>query len=287
MEIGEYKSFYKTVGSGEGERCNYPTRLDTYGCGCQHNCSYCYARSLLDFRGLWNPANPKEADVEKVRRLIKRRLKPGDVVRLGGMTDCFQPREMERKVTYKTIEALNEAGVEYLIVTKSDLIARDDYLGLMEKGLAHIQVSVTSTDDGISKRIEPGAPLPERRIRAVEILTDKGFDTAVRLSPFIPEFVNIPRINRIACKKIQVEFLRVNGWIERWLDGSGVNLASYSLTEGGYKHLPLADKRILLSRIERPGVAVSVCEDVDSHYAFWRDHYNPNHDDCCNLDRSH
>ena len=41
MERKEFKSFYKTVGGGEGDRCNYPTRLDLYGCGCQHDCKYC------------------------------------------------------------------------------------------------------------------------------------------------------------------------------------------------------------------------------------------------------
>ena len=50
----EFKSFYKTVGGGEGSKCHYPTRLDTYGCGCQHDCKYCYAKSLLDFRKKYN-----------------------------------------------------------------------------------------------------------------------------------------------------------------------------------------------------------------------------------------
>lgn len=40
MERKEFKSFYKTVGGGEGDRCSYPTRLDLYGCGCQHDCKY-------------------------------------------------------------------------------------------------------------------------------------------------------------------------------------------------------------------------------------------------------
>lgn len=51
----EYKSFYKRAGGKEGSRCRYPVRLDTYGCGCSHDCGYCYAKSLLDFRGLWHP----------------------------------------------------------------------------------------------------------------------------------------------------------------------------------------------------------------------------------------
>lgn len=59
----EFKSFYKTVEGNEGNKCMHPTRLDTYGCGCQHNCSYCYARSLLDFRGMWDSNEPAVAPI--------------------------------------------------------------------------------------------------------------------------------------------------------------------------------------------------------------------------------
>ena len=50
----EFKNFYKEVGGNEGSKCNYNKRLDTYGCGCAHDCKYCYAKSLLSFRNLWN-----------------------------------------------------------------------------------------------------------------------------------------------------------------------------------------------------------------------------------------
>ena len=47
----DFGSQAKNVGGNEGDKCNYNIRLDTYGCGCQHDCSYCYAKSLLEFRG--------------------------------------------------------------------------------------------------------------------------------------------------------------------------------------------------------------------------------------------
>ena len=125
----EFKSFYKQVGGNEGDKCHYSTRLDTYGCGCQHDCKYCYAKSLLDFRNLWNPEEPAVADIEKIRKKIKK-LEKGTVIRLGGMTDCFQPLEKTQRVTYETIKALNESGIEYLIVTKSDMVADDEYMAI-------------------------------------------------------------------------------------------------------------------------------------------------------------
>ena len=87
----EFKSFFKTVKGNEGGKCHYPTRLDTYGCGCQHDCKYCYAKSLLDFRKLWNPHSPSVADPIKVERKIAQIAKQGEikVIRLGGLTDCF------------------------------------------------------------------------------------------------------------------------------------------------------------------------------------------------------
>ena len=106
-ETKEFKSFFKTVKGGEGNKCYYPTRLDTYGCGCYHDCKYCYAKSLLEFRGLWDNENPSVADINKIERVIKR-LPKGSIVRLGGMTDCFQPCELKYRVTYETIKLLNK-----------------------------------------------------------------------------------------------------------------------------------------------------------------------------------
>ena len=110
----EFSSFTKEVKGNEGDKCRYSIRLDTYGCGCQHDCAYCYAKSLLSFRDLWNAENPSVADIDRIRRAI-RKIRPGEVIRLGGMTDCFQPCELLHRVTYKTIKALNKRRVGYLI----------------------------------------------------------------------------------------------------------------------------------------------------------------------------
>lgn len=52
----DFGSQVKSVGGNEGDKCNYSVRLDTYGCGCGHDCDYCYAKSLLEFRGAMEPA---------------------------------------------------------------------------------------------------------------------------------------------------------------------------------------------------------------------------------------
>ena len=211
----EFKSFFKTVGGNEGNKCHYPTRLDTYGCGCSHDCKYCYAKSLLDFRGLWNPQNPSIADIEKIKRKIAKLPKDIPAIRLGGMTDCFQPIEKNHRITYETIKALNENQIPYLIVTKSAMVADDEYIEILNKDLAHIQITITTTDDALSNTYEKASP-PSQRIKAIEKLQNLGFDVSVRLSPYIPEYIDLNILNNIKCDKILIEFLRVNTWIKRW-----------------------------------------------------------------------
>ena len=274
----EFKSFFKTVGGNEGSKCHYPTRLDTYGCGCSHDCSYCYAKSLLDFRNMWNPTNPSVADIDKIKRKIKKISGQDIVVRLGGMTDCFQPIEATHKVAYETIKALNEEKIPYLIVTKSAMVAEDEYMEILDKELAHIQITVTTTDDKKSVTYEK-ASLPSERIAAIEKLAAAGYDVSLRLSPYIPEFVDINVINSVECDKILVEFLRVNSWIKKWFD---IDYSMYTLKEGNYQHLPLEYKKELLKDITG-FKEVTVCEDVSEHYEYWKDNFNPNKDDCCNL----
>jgi len=278
MENKEYKSFYKIVGGGEGSRCNYPARLDAYGCGCQHNCKYCYAKSLLDFRKLWDNKHPSIANIDKIKRKIEN-LSSYNPLRLGGMSDCFMPMEKIYKVTYETIKALNEKGIGYLIVTKSNLVADDDYIGIMDKKLAHIQVSITSTDDDISLSYEK-ASVPSERITAIEKLAKLGFDVQVRLSPYIPQYIDMNIINAIKCDKILVEFLRANSWIKKWF--TDVDYSEYTVKDGGYQHLPLERKIELMKKITNFS-QITVCEDVPSHYDYWKENVNYNKEDCCNL----
>lgn len=265
----EFKSFYKEVKGNEGDKCRYNIRLDTYGCGCQHDCSYCYAKSLLNFRGLWDEKAPAVADIKKIERKIAK-IPKGTVIRLGGMKDCFQPLEKQARVTRETIKLLNRYGIGYLIVTKSDLIC--EYMDILDKGLAHIQISVTwiPCEKSVST---------ERRIAAIEKLHAAGYDVAVRLSPFVPRFVDFDRLNSIKCNKIIVEFLRVNHWIKKWLP---LDYSEYTVKQSGYEHLPLDKKIEALAKVTGFD-EVSVCEDVTEHYEYWRECVNYNKADCCNL----
>lgn len=278
----DFGSVCKKVDGNEGDKCHYSTRLDTYGRGCSHDCKYCYAKSLLTFRGLWNPQTPAISPITEISKAI-RRLPRDDVIRLGGMTDCFQPVEKLYRNTYKTIKLLNRRRIPYLIVTKSAMVAESEYLDIMDKDLAHIQITVTTLNDELCATYEKASP-PSARLKAIKVLQDAGYDVQLRLSPLIPEYMDLSRLNALGVDKILIEFLRVNSWIKKWFD---IDYSPYTLSHGGYWHMPLERKLVYMDKIITSGgfKEISVCEDEDRAYKYWQEHINHNPDDCCNLRR--
>ena len=159
------------------------------------------------------------------------------------------------------------------------MVASDQYLEILDKELAHIQISITSTSDEVAFRYEK-APSTSRRIAAIEKLDALGYDVQLRLSPFIPELIDFDKLNSIRCNKILVEFLRVNTFIKRWF--KEIDFSKYTLKQSNYLHLPLEEKVKQIEKIKN-FKELTVCEDVTEHYNYWKNNVNPNKDDCCNL----
>lgn len=227
----------------------------------------------------WNPERPKVADIWRIENRIKRgELKSGDIVRLGGLTDCFQPAEKKYRATYETIKVLNKYGIGYLIPTKSDMVADDEYIAIMKPDLAHIQITITTFDDSLAAKYERACP-PSKRVVALEKLSALGYDTFFRLSPYVDGWINFDKLNSIRCDKILIEFLRVNTTIAKRF---GVDIKDYPICEAAYRHMSLEHKLDVLSKIIG-FKEVTVCDDCTGHYEYFRDNFNPNPMDCCNL----
>lgn len=162
--------------------------------GCEHGCIYCFARPSHAFLGL-SPgldfetrliARP-EAPVLLARELAEKRYEPR-VIAIGTNTDPYQPVELRLRIMRGILEVLQRFRHPVAVVTKGALIERDlDVLGEMgAAGLARAGISITTLDDDLSRRMEPRAPSPARRLRTIERLAAAGCPVRVMVSPVIP-----------------------------------------------------------------------------------------------------
>lgn len=172
--------------------------------GCEHGCAYCYARPSHANMGL-SPGLDFEsrlfAKSNIVDALEKQIRKPGYACRaimLGANTDPYQPIEKTRQLSRKILQLLSDYQHPVAIVTKSTMVARDlDILGPMaEKGLTSVAISVTTLDRHLSRKLEPRAPAPGKRLETIRQLTAAGVPVTVFASPMIP-FLNDAELDAI------------------------------------------------------------------------------------------
>ncbi|WP_245895045.1 PA0069 family radical SAM protein [Devosia submarina] len=172
--------------------------------GCEHGCSYCYARPTHAFLGhsagveFERDIYVKTNAVEALRAEIgakNYRVKP---LAMGTNTDPYQPAERKHKLTRGILEVMLETRHPVMITTKSALIIRDlDLLTELAKlGLVKVAISITSMDHKLSRKMEPRASSPARRLEAVRLLSEAGVPVAVFASPMIPA-INDMELERI------------------------------------------------------------------------------------------
>ncbi|PWG61643.1 PA0069 family radical SAM protein [Sediminicurvatus halobius] len=162
--------------------------------GCEHGCIYCYARPShsyldlspgLDFetRLFQKPDAPEQL----ARELRAEGYRPAPIA-LGVNTDAWQPVEKRLRLTRRILEVLLAFRHPVRVISKSVLIERDlDLLAaLAEQGLVTADVSVTTLDDELNRRLEPRAAGGRRRLAMIRRLAAAGVPTSVLMAPVIP-----------------------------------------------------------------------------------------------------
>jgi DNA repair photolyase len=162
--------------------------------GCEHGCVYCFARPTHAFLNL-SPGLDFETRLiarPGIGAVLARELRAKGyccaTVAIGTNTDPYQPCEAEYRVMREVVEVLAGCDHPLAITTKGTLIERDlDLLAPMAaKGLLRVGVSITTLDTGLSRRMEPRAALPARRLEVIRRLTAAGVQVRVMVSPVIP-----------------------------------------------------------------------------------------------------
>ncbi|MHC1586463.1 MAG: SPL family radical SAM protein [Candidatus Hecatellaceae archaeon] len=189
--------------------------------GCQHGCVYCYSRSVLGRKDL---AERWGSFVWAKRRLLDRlradlRRKPKGVVGVGTVTDPYQPLEGRLKLTREALKLLEAYGFPASIQTKSPLILRDK--DLVARAGFDVGVTITTLDEILAGRLEPGAPPPKARVEALRQLSASGVETWLFYGPIIPEVNDSPEIIsqvvkvavEAGCKTLIYDKLNLKRWV--------------------------------------------------------------------------
>jgi DNA repair photolyase len=194
--------------------------------GCAFGCAYCYARYthrwVLDRQAT---AHPELTDVtadrdslppwlaferrifvkqnaaDALRRALRHgsekhaTLLEGDSIVVGTATDPYQPAERRFRVTRSVLEVLAEhPGLSIGIITKSPLITRD--VDVLRRIARHsslsIHISLITVDRELARRLEPRAPTPEARLRALARLREHELEASINVMPVLPGITDAP-----------------------------------------------------------------------------------------------
>ncbi len=194
--------------------------------GCAFGCAYCYARYAHRYTAeRITAAAPLDENVRDElaalppwlafeRRIFVKR-EAGSIVRrelrrparidalhregvvIGTATDPYQPAERRFKITRGVLEALVEqSGLSVTIITKSPLVTRDvDLLvRIAARSKLSVHVSLITVDRELARRLEPRAPTPEARLRAIARLRAHGIEVGVNLMPVLPGITDAPAL---------------------------------------------------------------------------------------------
>lgn len=163
--------------------------------GCQHGCIYCDTRSECYRVGDIAQVAVKRNATELLRSELRARRRHRATIGTGSMNDPYMPLERELELTRRALGIIADEKFPVHVITKSSLVMRDaDMLGEISKTYAAVSFTITSADDRLTARIEPGAPPSSERFRAMEALSAQGIYTGMTLMPLLP-FITDTREN--------------------------------------------------------------------------------------------
>ena len=172
-------------------RFPYHWDLNVYR-GCSHDCKYCYARyshKYLQEQGTFSDAIFVKRNIaEALEKQLRNPKWDKTVINLGGVTDNYQGEEAIEQQMPEILRLMIRYNNPIIISTKSDLILRDFDLieELSRKTYVNIASTITTADESLQRKLEPGAVSPKRRFLMLKEFGKTKASTAVHMMPLIP-----------------------------------------------------------------------------------------------------
>ncbi|MFN8261089.1 MAG: PA0069 family radical SAM protein [Chitinophagales bacterium] len=204
--------------------------------GCEHGCSYCYARNTHPYWG-YNAGLDFERIIlvkknapDLLKKTISKKSWQPSPIMLSGNTDCYQPIEKKLEITRQLLQVLLEHKHPVGIITKNSLIQRDmDILQEMAAlRLVNVVISITTLNEEVRRKMEPRTATAAKRLETVELITKAGIPVMVNIAPIVPGLndIEIMKIAKAASAAgalgIGYNILRLPGEVEQvftdWLE---------------------------------------------------------------------
>jgi DNA repair photolyase len=156
--------------------------------GCEHGCTYCYARFVKRFTGHreeWGSFVDVRVNAPTLLQSEIERKRAGRVW-ISGMCDAYQPLEKKYELTKRCLEILLRHGWPVTVQTKSPLVMRDVEL-LRKFANAEVGFTIATADEDVKRIFEPNSPSIRERIEALERLHSVGVRTFAMIAPLLPK----------------------------------------------------------------------------------------------------
>jgi DNA repair photolyase len=193
--------------------------------GCVHACTYCYARASHAFLGYDTGEDFEKEIVVKVNaaellrgEIRHPKLRQQQMI-MGTISDPYQPAEHAYRLTRKILGILDSAGNPTSITTKSTTVTQDLPLlaGMAERAGCSVNVTITTPNEDLARLLEPRAPSPRQRLRALQVLAEAGIPTGIFCAPILPGLTDTEDdLERLA------ELVAMHGG--RWMMGSALRI---------------------------------------------------------------
>jgi len=162
--------------------------------GCEHGCTYCYARPTHEYWGYSAGIDfekiilVKKNAPELLEAALQRKKWEVKPITISGNTDCYQPCERTYGITRQVLQLMLKYRHPVSIITKNVLLNRDlDLLeALAELNLVSVNMSITTLDEDLRRKLEPRTASAKRKLETIEKLTQIGVPVNVMMAPIIP-----------------------------------------------------------------------------------------------------
>ena len=206
--------------------------------GCEHGCSYCYARPTHEYWGFSAGIDferkimVKKNAPELLEKFFRKRNYIPKTIMLSGNTDCYQPIERELKITRKILEVCLAYRHPVSILSKNALVLRDLdlFIKMNELNLISVALSIPTMNEDLRRKMEPRTSSAIKKLEALKILKENNIPTGAMIAPIIPGLNSdetlkiIKKISETGADWFGYTLIRLNDTVEpvfvKWLETS-------------------------------------------------------------------